>query len=238
MKAILLSAGRGSRLEGLTERLPKCLVEVGGRSILDHQLAALHANDIAEVVVVCGFKREAIAAHVAHLPEAERPRLVFNPFWAVASSIGSVWEARDCLAGPFCVINGDTIFDAALIRTALERLRPGINLLVEEAAPEPDDMRVAVEAGRITAVSKALSPDAAAFRSLGIVICPDADGGPYRAALERVIGGPDGHNAFHHAIIDDLARTAVVHPLCIDGGHWQEIDRQDDIAAYEGCVRG
>ncbi len=52
MKAIILSAGQGSRLGALTHDRPKCLIEFNGRSLLDRQLDVLAANGIEEAVVV------------------------------------------------------------------------------------------------------------------------------------------------------------------------------------------
>ena len=59
-KAIILSAGQGSRLGHLTDDRPKCLIEFNGRTLLDRQLDALAANGIEEVVVVTGFRNKII----------------------------------------------------------------------------------------------------------------------------------------------------------------------------------
>ncbi len=189
---------------------------------------------MTEIVVVGGYLYDTIVTFLDRYPEARRPRLLRNPFWGMSSSIGSVWMARDLLAAPFCVINGDTIFDHALIADALGRLAPGVNLVVERATGEADEMRVMVEQGRISAVGKTLPWPRAALRSLGIVGCPDADGGPYRVALEQVIGADDGHLSFHHSIVDRLARDTRVTPIVMEARQWQEIDRPEDIAQWEG----
>ena len=58
MKAIILAAGRGSRMKKLTDELPKCLVELRGKTLLDWQLEALRAAGITEIAIVTGYKRE------------------------------------------------------------------------------------------------------------------------------------------------------------------------------------
>ena len=55
MKAIILSAGQGSRLGHLVDDRPKCLIDFNGRSLLDRQLDTLEANGVLEAVVVTGF---------------------------------------------------------------------------------------------------------------------------------------------------------------------------------------
>lgn len=233
MKAIVISAGQGTRLLPLTLQVPKCLVEVHGRTILDHQIAALRTAGITEIAVVGGYRVNRIAEHLARAGQPRDVSLIFNPFWAAASSIGSVWMAKEVLAGPFCLLNGDTLFDSSVIAEALREARPGVNLLVEPlAASEHDDMRVQVEQQRVQAVAKNLPLERATHRSLGVVICPDADGGPYRDALETVISGASGHNAFHHAVIDLLAATHTVTALENHSGLWCEIDRPEDIEKW------
>ena len=91
MRAIIISAGQGTRLLPLTMKAPKCLIEVHGRTILDHQIQALHAAGINEIIVVGGYRVAQIRDHLARLAAPPVVRLLINPFWSVASSIGSVW---------------------------------------------------------------------------------------------------------------------------------------------------
>lgn len=233
MKAIIISAGQGTRLLPLTLQMPKCLVEVHGRTILDHQIAALRAAGIEQIVVVGGYRVSHIADHLARAGSPADVQLIVNPFWSVASSIGSVWAAKDWLGGPFCLLNGDTIFDTSVIRDALRDARPGVNLLVEGfVESEHDDMCVEVRRHRIKAVGKDLSAEQTTHRSLGVVLCPDADGGAYRDALAEVIAAPGGHNAYHHAVIHKLAGTVGVNAIENHSGLWIEIDRPEDIEQW------
>ncbi|MCP3734375.1 NTP transferase domain-containing protein [Sphingomonas sp. RP10(2022)] len=236
MQAVILSAGIGSRLLPLTREIPKCLVEVGGRSILDHQLDALHAAGVAEATIVGGYRYRQIGAHLARSRPPLPVRLVFNPFWSVASSIGSVWMARDRLDAPFCLVNGDTVFAADLLAAAVRAPGEGTGLLVEPlAAPEPDDMLVTIANGQVCAVAKDLPYDVATHRSLGVIV--SAGGDDYVRALESVIARPGGLDAFHHAVIAELAGYAPVRAIVAGEGAWQEIDRPDDIAAWTGRAR-
>lgn len=241
--AVIVSAGRGSRLLPLTEAMPKCLVPVGGRAILDHQLDALAEAGVRRAVVVAGYRAEQVEAHLARRRNERMgggvdARMVFNPAWDGASSIASVRAAEAYVAGPFLLMNGDTVFEGRVIATALAAAGPGVNLAVErapvlggEVAFELDDMRVAIDAGLVTAVAKTLPDTIATHRSLGLIVCRDADGGGYGSALRRVIDAPDGLQSYHHDVIDLLARERGVRAIEIAGG-WREIDRPQDIAAW------
>lgn len=231
MQAVILSAGIGSRLLPLTREIPKCLVEVGGRSILDHQLEALTASGITQAVIIGGYRYRQIGAHLARVRPPLPVRLLFNPFWSVASSIGSVWMARDLLHAPFCLMNGDTVFDAGLVAAAVREPGEGIGLLVEPLRDAMlDDMLVTVANGQVCAVAKDLALDVATHRSLGVIVSNGGDA--YARALETVIARPGGLNAFHHAIIAELATYAPVRAIVSGAGVWQEIDQPEDIAAW------
>ncbi len=233
MQAVILSAGIGSRLLPLTREIPKCLVEVGGRSILDHQLEALHVAGIERAVIVGGYRYRQIGAHLARAAPPLPVRLVFNPFWSVASSIGSVWMARDLLADPFCLMNGDTVFAADLLAAAVQAPGEGVGLLVEPLrAAAVDDMLATVANRQVCAVAKDLPLDVATHRSLGVIVSNGGDA--YVHALENVIARPGGLNAFHHAVIAELAGYAPVRAIVAGEGAWQEIDQPEDIVAWTG----
>src|SRR3546814_19400138 len=87
-KAIILSAGQGSRLLPRTRDLPKCLIEFNGRSLLGWQVAALVANGIQDIVVVTGFRTERVEDHALELyrDTGARVRTLFNPFFQVADN--------------------------------------------------------------------------------------------------------------------------------------------------------
>lgn len=230
--AVILSAGQGSRLLPLTIDRPKCLIKVGGKAIIDHQLDALAAAGVRRRIVVGGYRADRLAAHLA--ARGGDAELRINPFWAVSSSIGSVWAARDALAGDFVIVNGDTVYTPELIRAGLADDAPGIGLFVEPIAhAEQDDMLVAVSDGVVTAVAKTLDPAAAHHRSLGFIVARQ-DGGAYRAMLDAVIAREDGIRSFHHQIVHEIAQRQPVRPLLIRGGGWAEIDRPEDIAGWRG----
>ena len=233
MQAVILSAGIGSRLLPLTREIPKCLVEVGGRSILDHQLEALHAAGVTRAVIVGGYRYRQIGAHLTRAVPPLPVRLLFNPFWSVASSIGSVWMARDLLGDPFVLMNGDTVFAADLIGAAVAAPGAGVGLLVEPLrAAVTDDMLVTVANRQVCAVAKDLPLDVATHRSLGVIVSQGGDA--YAQALESVIARPEGLHAFHHAVIAELAGYAPVRAIVAGEGAWQEIDQPEDIAAWTG----
>jgi choline kinase len=218
MKAIILAAGQGTRLLPFTRDHPKCLVPVSGKAILDHQLEALAAAGVADVLIVGGYLIERLEEHLSRISADARPTLICNPFWSVANSIGSVWTARAAMDTPFILMNGDTILAADLIANAIAL----------------DDMRVAVSGDRITRVGKDLGEEEAAHRSLGLIVAAGAEGArDYVASLDAVICAQGGAQRFHHAVIDHRARIGLVHAIEAGSPQWIEIDRPEDIDRWQ-----
>jgi len=233
VKAIILAAGQGTRLLPFTREHPKCLVPVDGKAILDHQIDALRAAGIADILIVGGYRVDQLERHLAAMSATARPALLCNPFWSVANSIGSVWAARGALDRPFCLLNGDTILAPAVIAAALAAARPGVGLVVEASpAFALDDMRVAVTDGRITAVGKDLDEEAD-HRSLGVIVASGGGERAYADALDAVICDTGGAQRFHHAVVDHLARTGTVAALVNSNPQWIEIDRPEDIERWQ-----
>lgn len=230
--AIVLSAGQGSRLLPVTATRPKCLIEVGGRTLLQRQLEALAAAGLKRALIVTGYRH----VQVEEALRAPQPLAVetrFNPFWAVASSIGSVWIARDRLHVPFCLLNGDTLFDPEILAAALASPGAGLGLVVEpiEAATY-DDMLVRVANGAVRAVAKDLPEADATHRSLGLILAAEGYAA-YAHALHALIAERNGAGAFHHDVIDRLAQDRTVAAIERAAGFWQEVDRPEDIVVWQ-----
>jgi choline kinase len=231
-QAIVLSAGQGSRLLPVTATRPKCLIEVGGRTLLQRQLDALAAAGLKRALVVTGYRHEQVEDALRG-PQPLAVEARFNPFWAVASSIGSVWMARDRLQAPFCLVNGDTLFDPQILAVALASPGAGLGLVVEAIdAPGYDDMLVRVEGGAVRAVTKDLAESEATHRSLGLILAGTGHAA-YAAALDAVIAERNGAGAFHHEIVNRLAQERTVAAIERAEGFWQEVDRPEDIVVWQ-----
>lgn len=102
MKAIILAAGRGSRMKSLTDERPKCLVELRGKSLLAWQLAALRGAGISEIAIVTGYKRELLADQ--GLTEFHNSR------WAETNMVSSLACADSWLKTEPCIVSYSDIF--------------------------------------------------------------------------------------------------------------------------------
>lgn len=118
-RAMVLAAGRGERMRPLTDRLPKPLVAVGGKALIDHVLDGLATAGVGEAIVNLWYKSDMIAAHLA---ERRRPRVTLSRETELLDTGGGVAKALPALGpGPFYVLSSDALWrDGAT--PALERL--------------------------------------------------------------------------------------------------------------------
>jgi choline kinase len=102
MKAIILAAGRGSRMQEQTEDRPKCLVRLSGRTLLTLQLAALRRAGISEVGIVTGYRADMLV----------QPGIEYfhNPRWPETNMVASLLEADAWLSRMPCVVSYSDIF--------------------------------------------------------------------------------------------------------------------------------
>ena len=240
MKAIILSAGQGSRLGHLTDDRPKCLIEFGGKSLLDWQLDTLAANGVDDVVVVTGFRDDQIEAVLANREGGPTVRTVFNPFFKVADNLGSLYLVRGELTGECLVWNGDTLVsDALMARVVGNAGRDGICVTIDrKPAYDDDDMKViAADDGRLRAIGKRIKEGVNA-ESIGLLAFRGGGAERFADAIDRAMRTSEGTTIWYLRVIHHLAQNGEVSTLDINGEQWGEVDFPEDVAPAEAMVKG
>ena len=239
MKAIILSAGQGSRLGHLTDDRPKCLIEFGGKSLLDWQLDTLVANGVDEAVVVTGFRDDQIEAVLARRGGEPKVRTVFNPFYKVADNLGSLYMVRGELAGDCLVWNGDTLVSNALMARVVGDDTHGICVTIDrKPAYDDDDMKVIADAdGRLRAIGKRITEGVNA-ESIGLLAFRGGGAERFAEAIDRAMRTSEGTTIWYLRVIHHLAQNGEVRTLDINGEEWGEVDFPEDVAPAEAMVKG
>ncbi len=110
MRAVILAAGRGSRMEARTDATPKCLTPLAGRTLLDWQLEALREAGIRDIGIVRGYLGEQLA----------RPGIALfeNPRWMQTNMVASLLCASEWLAAGDCIVSySDIVYPGATVRS-------------------------------------------------------------------------------------------------------------------------
>jgi choline kinase len=234
-KAIILSAGKGSRLLPLTAERPKCLIELSGKSLLEWQLDALQGAGIADIVVVTGFRDDLVDAVAA---ARSGVRTFFNPFYHVADNLGSVWMVRAEFDRDTLLLNGDTLISPRLLERVLAAQAGPIAVTVDEKdSYDADDMKVLRDGDRLLRIGKALEPGQYNAESIGLLAFRGDGGRTFASQVDRMMRGPDGTRRWYLRAIDALARAGThVRTVSIRGEEWQEVDFPEDVEAAKALT--
>ena len=237
MHALIMAAGRGSRLGSHTEERPKALVDLGGISPLEWQLDLLASRGVERVVIVTGYRAPAVVA-VAQRRAAGRLAIevVWNPFWPITNVASSAWFARDRLSDSFVYLHADTIFHPSILDEMLAS--PGSGCLpVDFRECEPEQMKARVVDGCVMELSKEL-PDsltAGEFIGIGLFRTPAVD--PVRTGLDAVVESGNFSAYFEAALNIAIADGLALDAIPVRERVWAEIDFPEDLAYARSILR-
>ena len=111
MKAIFIAAGKGSRLGNITKDLPKPLVDVNSKSIIERQILLLRKNNVNDIVIVTGYKKEKFTF--------KNIEYVHNPNFDEQEQTGSLMTARSKIVGDVLIMFGDILFEEIILQQML-----------------------------------------------------------------------------------------------------------------------
>jgi choline kinase len=232
MRGIILAAGRGSRLNGTAKEAPKCLVEVGGTTLVERQIAALRRAGIHDITVVVGCQADRVRRACGH-----QVTYVENAQYAQTNSMYSLWLARPLLYEGFVVLNCDVVFHPVLLGDLLTARHEIALLLAYREADQPafgdEEMKVKVRCGRVVDMSKAMDPADADGENLGIVKFGPAGAAALVDIMDRLIDG-GGVRDWAPRAFAEFAKTTPLHAIGTRGLPWIEIDFPED---YQRAIR-
>jgi len=168
MKAIILAAGRGKRLGDLTKELPKCLLDLGSKTILDYQLESLMKCGIDEILLVVGFGKEKVIEHVRQKHANLPIKFIYNDVYDKTDNAYSTALALNQLGDTSQVIllDGDVIFDPRLLSSLVVSQHENVLLADEIKKVTEEDANVVIEEGYAVAIGKSYYPGDAVYTSM------------------------------------------------------------------------
>ena len=153
MKAIILAAGVGKRLWPVTQHKPKCLIEIGGQTLLSRYLESLASIKIRQATIVVGYKQEMIRAAVgSHCHGVDLSYLVNEEFHR--GSISSLWIARTALSDDVVIMDADVLFHREILRRLVTSPHENCLLMDDTVKQTGEECMVVVQGDRVVALSK------------------------------------------------------------------------------------
>lgn len=127
MQALILAAGMGKRLGKYTKDATKCMVEVNGKTLIEHSLEALFASGVQKVVIVIGYKGDRLVSFLEEKYPERKFTYIENPIYDKTNNIYSLWLARKELASEdTLLLESDLIFDPGIITELLDSPDPNL----------------------------------------------------------------------------------------------------------------
>jgi choline kinase len=249
MRPVLIGAGRGSRLEHRTEEVPKTLVHVMGRPMLDWILEALAEAGFTrkDVVFVCGYKADVLRARYPELTYVE------NTDWENNNILESLVYAREHLGGGFLSSYTDIVYRGSAVRDAVAS--PHDKVLVCDTDwrrryvrrtkhPESDAEKIRADGDRVIEIGRTIPSEQAAGEFIGVAKFTADGAREMLAAYDEAKATCEtlGDRPFKKAYLIHLwqwmiERGAVFHRVNTPGGY-MELDTLEDLSLAETWWNG
>jgi len=169
MIALILAAGRGSRLGNYTENIPKSLLtlNMNGDTLLDFNLKMLEKIGVSKTIIVTGYETRQIEEKAKKYSNVE---IVYNPFWNSCNVLGSMYMALDHLDDDFLFLHADSLMEEGAWQE-LKNTEEGEMILPYEAKKcGEEEMKMIIEDGKVVRISKEFEADLAAGEFVGIAL--------------------------------------------------------------------
>jgi choline kinase len=232
MRAIILAAGYGRRLG---QKAPKCLLQVGGRSLLERHLRLLRHAGVDDVVIAVGYEPVQIAAEIDRLAWTPRPRYLLNERF----ELGSVLTAQICApalleGGDVLLMDADVLYDQRML--ALLTADAHADRLLQDRGFVPGDepVKLCTRNGRPVELHKRVAEGLeydAVGESVGFFRFSEGTARRFVDIVQNYVDTDRADQPHEEAVRDLLLeRPAAFHTADATGLPWLEIDFPADVA--------
>ncbi len=235
MKALILAAGRGTRISRYLGGNPKCTVNIGGTSLIRYTVELLQSFGITEIGVVLGYRKSIIRRELADYTV----QFFENPFFDVTNSIASAWFSKDFLTDDddILIMNGDVYLDRELMPHILSAA-PGKTplLFADETRREEADYKFCYRDGVLLKYGKELCGEDITGEYIGVARLDRSYLPRFREKLLSMIDEQQ-HSVWWENVLYELSHQSAVYVEGSEGKFWAEVDYVEDyerILAHRG----
>ena len=239
IKAIIIAAGMSSRLMELTDDKPKCMLDVGGRTILQRQIETFHSCGISEITVIRGYKKEVI--------NYTGVKYIYNQNYRRNNILESLMYAESDMDGEFIATYSDILFKDNVVGKLLES-KADISIVVDtdwEAHyrerfqhPIEEAEKVVLDDNKVVKIGKTINPTEAYGEFIGLIKFSKRGASILKENYKRVakqVGNGNFHTAasIEKSYLTDMLQELIDEGYAISNidikGQWMEIDTSEDI---------
>ena len=233
MKAVILAAGKGSRICTLTNGSPKSLLSLGDTTLLGHSLQYLSDAGVTELIVAIGYRRQAIIEYVNENWHGA-VEFVFNPQFDTTNVLFSFWLTLPFLdSKDFIFLHADTVFSPEILARLMSHpVHAPMIFAVDNHPCQEEEMKVRVINNKVVEVSKQIAWDASDGEFMGLAWISGSQIPGLRRHAEFLF--EEGvFNAFFELAVQRMIDQdgLQVEVVDITGLPWREVDFPEDYEA-------
>jgi choline kinase len=234
LEAVILAAGLSSRLWPLTINKPKCLLEIGGTTLLERQIDQLRRNKIKKIHVVVGHAADAVMTSV---PAVGGLSYIYNPDYRQSNSSISLLKALAKVRGPFVLLLSDYYYDEGVLEKIIRSDADFAIAVDRTVRPAGDSVKVLVHNSEVIRIGKDINHFVAGGCFAGAVKAGTAITGRLQRQIEELAARGE-KNRYVVDIFDSIIRHQQVEAYAADVGglFWDEIDTADDLERVRHAV--
>lgn len=234
MKAIILAAGRGTRISRYLSGRPKCTVNIGDESLIEYTVKLLQKKGVTEIAIVVGYSNSVIR----ELLKDYNVKFYENPFYDVTNSIASLWFAKEFLQTDerYIIMNGDVFVEEELMEEILHQTLSPV-MYADESRKECADYKFKYEDGILKKYGKDLRNDDISGEYIGIGSFDFEFLPVFIEHLEMMIYSQQ-HDVWWENVIYNMSDERNIYVCETGGKFWAEVDYIEDyerILNFRGC---
>lgn len=228
MKAIILAAGKGSRLGKFNNNMPKSMLEFNNKSIIQHQIQICQAIGIKHFVVVIGYKQQILKQHILSFLNKTNCTFVENEKFDSTNTLYSLWLTTKYFDEDFIYFNADVLFAESLLKKIITEPAKS-QLLIEQKQCGEEEVKVVLDENNcITEIGKKINPAICAGEFIGIGRFAKSVLSSFKLALNKGIEEKMHNNYFEYAV-NILCKTEKLNAVFTAGIPCIEIDFYEDL---------
>lgn len=234
MQAIIMAAGKGSRLGSLTKDRPKSFLEINGKKLIEYNLDMLRKIGVDKIIIVTGYREEAFEELTKDMADVI---LKYNPFYELVNVLGSFFMGMEELSEDFIYLHADTICDLSIFER-LVKSESDITLPVEYKVCDEEAMKVCRENGKIVQITKQMPIDKAEGEFIGIAAFKKNTILVLKTMVKNILAEGKFESYFEAAIQKILDESDFeISALDIGNTFWAEIDFEEDYQEAMVSIR-
>lgn len=233
---VILAAGRGTRLKPLTDEIPKCLVPVNNKPLLEHQVDLFLSEErILQIIIIIGYRADLVKKFIRETYKNDRKIvLIENQDYLNTNNMYSLFLARDHIKEKFLFINGDVIIEPKIFESFLSFYYDDA-IAVDIGQYYEESMKVVQQGEFLVDISKKINKEEALGNSIDFYKFSQTGKQILFSKMEEIIVKRKNVNLWTELALQELLNdsTLKMKPFDIKGKKWIEIDDFEDLRKGE-----